>query len=276
MTMKNLSIGVFDSGVGGLTVLKEVRALLPGERIIYLGDTARVPYGNRSPATVTKYSFENALFLLTKGIKMLVIACNTSSALSMGFIKRRLPVPVVGVINAAAREAASKTAKGRIGVIGTKGTIKSGAYERAMNRINPELTVITRSCPLFVPIVEEGMEHDRIAYLAAHQYLSDLKSARIDVLVMGCTHYPMLEPVIQKVMGKQVDVVNTGKATAREVRAVLERRSLLRSGRDGTTEYYVTDGPAAFAEIGGRILGESLGRVRCLKGAGFKEPVPFL
>jgi glutamate racemase len=271
--MKNLAIGVFDSGVGGLTVLKEVRALLPHERIIYLGDTARVPYGNRSPATVTKYSFENALFLLTKGIKMLVIACNTSSALSLGMIKRKLPIPVVGVINAGAREAVSGTTKGRIGVIGTKGTVKSGAYEKAMSRLNPQIEIITRSCPLFVPIVEEGLEHDKIAYLAAEKYLGDLKNARIDVLVMGCTHYPILEPVIQKVMGKQVAIVNTGKATAREVRSILERKHLLRNLAKGLTEYYVTDAPETFAEIGSRFLGEAVGRVKCLKGTDFRDSV---
>jgi glutamate racemase len=273
--MKNLAIGVFDSGVGGLTVLKEVRALLPRERIIYLGDTARVPYGNRSPATVTKYSFENALFLLTRGIKMLVIACNTSSALSLPFIQRRLPIPVVGVISAGAREAVRETARGRVGVIGTKATVRSGAYEKAVHRLDGRIDVVTASCPLFVPIVEEGLENDRIALLAARKYLGGLRSARIDVLVMGCTHYPMLEPVIGRVMGEGVRIVNTGKATAREVRAVLEKKSLLRETEKGMTEYFVTDAPEAFAEIGSRILGEGVGRVKCLRGTDFKEPLPF-
>jgi glutamate racemase len=269
--MKNLAIGVFDSGVGGLTVLKEVRALLPQEQIIYLGDTARVPYGNRSPYTVTKYTLENALFLLTRGIKMLVIACNTASALSLNVIKKKLPIPVIGVIEAGAREAVAHTEKGRIGIIGTNATVRSKAYEKAVYRINPSIEVMSRSCPLFVPIVEEGLERDRVAQVMARKYLGDLKKVDLDVLVMGCTHYPMLEPVIAKVMGKGIRIVNTGRETAKEARELLERRALLRSRARASTEYFVTDAPEAFREVGSRFLGEPIQRVRILRSFDYRD-----
>lgn len=269
--MKNLSIGVFDSGMGGLTVLRELRSLLPHEHFLYLGDTARLPYGNRSAYTVTKYSLENALFLLTKGIKLLVIACNTSSALSLNIIKKKLPVPVIGVIEAGAREASRQTARKRVGVIGTKGTINSHAYVRAITKIDPAIAVFGQSCPLFVPIVEEGLEQDRVALLMAEKYLSGFAGKEIDVLVMGCTHYPVLQEVIQKVVGPDVSIVHTGRETAKEVRAVLEAKHLLRTKSKGITEYFVTDAPEAFREIGSRILGGEIEKVRRMKGSDFRD-----
>ncbi len=269
--MRKLAIGMFDSGVGGLTVLKEVRALLPHERIVYFGDTARLPYGNKSPQTVTKYALESALFLLTRGIKLLVIACNTSSAFALNILQKKLPVPVIGVIDPGAQEAVSHTKNGRIGVIGTKGTIKSMAYERSIKKISPRAVVISRSCPLFVPIVEEGLEDDEVAHLMAEKYLKDLKRSDIDVLVMGCTHYPALEKVIKKVMGKGVTIVHTGRETAKEVKNTLEKKRLLSDKPKGGCEYFVTDAPGAFEEIGGRLLGERLARVKSLKNLDFKD-----
>lgn len=262
---------MFDSGVGGLTVLREVRNALPHEHIIYLGDTARVPYGNRSPSTVTKYTIENALFLLTKGIKVLIIACNTSSALSLSIIKKKLPVPVIGVIDAGAREAVRKTNMGKIGVIGTKATIKSMAYEKAIRKINPRIEVFSRPCPLFVPIVEEGLENERVTSLMTEKYLGELSKSGIDVLLMGCTHYPVLEGVIQEFLGDSVSIVNTGRETAREVQAVLQKKGLLRTRAKSMTEYFVTDAPDAFAEVGSRIIGEPIAGVRRLKSFDFRD-----
>jgi len=269
--MQRLSIGMFDSGVGGLTVLKEVKALLPHEHIVYFGDTARLPYGNKSPQTVTRYALESALFLLTKGIKLLVIACNTSSAFALNILQKKLPVPVIGVIDPGAQEAVGHTKNRRIGVIGTKGTIRSMAYERSIKKISPDTTVISRPCPLFVPIVEEGLENDDVAYLMAEKYLKDLKRSDIDVLVMGCTHYPALEKVIKKVMGKKVTIVHTGRETAKEVKNTLEKKRLLNDKSRGGCEYFVTDAPEAFEEIGGRLLGERLTRVKSLKNLDFKD-----
>lgn len=269
--MRKLSIGMFDSGVGGLTVLKEVKALLPHEHIVYFGDTARLPYGNKSPQTVTRYALESALFLLTKGIKLLVIACNTSSAFALNILQKKLPVPVIGVIDPGAKEAVSHTRNRRIGVIGTKGTIKSMAYERSIKKISPGAVVISRPCPLFVPIVEEGLENDDVAYLMAEKYLKDLKRSDIDVLVMGCTHYPALEKVIKKVMGTRVTIVHTGRETAKEVKNTLEKKRLLNDKAKGGCEYFVTDAPEAFEEIGGRLLGERLTRVKSLKNLDFKD-----
>jgi len=269
--MRKFSIGMFDSGVGGLTVLKEVKALLPHEHIVYFGDTARLPYGNKSPQTVTRYALESALFLLTKGIKLLVVACNTSSAFALNILQKKLPVPVIGVIDPGAKEAVGHTKNRRIGVIGTKGTIRSMAYERSIKKISSGATVISRPCPLFVPIVEEGLENDEVAYLMAEKYLKDLKRSDIDVLVMGCTHYPALEKVIKKVMGKKVTIVHTGRETAKEVKNTLEKKRLLTDKAGGGCEYFVTDAPETFEEIGSRLLGERLTRVKSLKNLDFKD-----
>ncbi len=260
--MKDLSLGMFDSGIGGLTVLKEVRKLLPHEHIVYLGDTARVPYGNRSAAAVTRYSLENARFLLSKGIKMLIVACNTSSAIALPVLKKRLPVPVVGVIEPPSREAVAATRTKRIGVIGTRATIGSRAYERTIGRLDPSAQVVSRACPLFVPIVEEGLEADEIAKLTVEKYLGDFSRLSIDVLVMGCTHYPILEKRIRSLLGKGVYIVNTGKETAAEVRRVLEKNGALRASGKGGCDYFVTDAPDKLSDLGGRVLGEPLKRVR--------------
>jgi len=269
--MKTLSIGMFDSGVGGLTVLKEVKKLLPKEHITYLGDTARVPYGNRSPGIVAQYALESALFLLTKGIKILVIACNTSSALALNILKKKLPIPVLGVIDPGAKEAVAQTKKKKIGIIGTKATIKSKAYDMAVRRLDPEVRVISKSCPLFVPIVEEGLENDEIAYIITERYLKDFKQSDIDVLVMGCTHYPILEHAIKKSMGKGVNTINTGRETAKEVKKTLEKNGIINDTGKGGCEYFVTDSPEVFEEIGGRFLGERIKHVNFIKGLDYKD-----
>ncbi len=262
---------MFDSGVGGLTVLKEVKALLPSEHIIYFGDTARVPYGNRSPQAVAKYALESALFLLTKGIKLLAIACNTSSALALHLLQKKFPIPVIGVIEPCAKEVVQSTRNRRVGVIGTKATIKSGAYEKSITRLDPRIQVFSKPCPLFVPIAEEGLENDEVARLMAKKYLKDLIRSDIDTLVMGCTHYPILEKVIQDVAGKRVTIVNAGRETAKEIKNVLERRKLLNDKGKGGCEYFVTDSPETFEEIGNRILKEPLTKVKSLKNLDYKD-----
>jgi glutamate racemase len=269
--VKNLSIGMFDSGIGGLTVLKEVRSLLPAEHIVYLGDTARVPYGSKSPLTVTKYALESALFLLTKGIKVLVIACNTSAALSLSILKKKLPIPVLGVIDPGAKEAVAHTKNKKIGVIGTKATIRSMAYERAIKRLDPGIDVISRSCPLFVPIAEEGLEHDEVARIMAERYLKEFSQSGIDVLVMGCTHYPILEDVIKDVMGSSVAIVHTGRETAKAVKETLENEDIFNKTGKGGSEYFVTDSPDLFKEVGGRFLEEPLRHVTFLKNLDYKD-----
>lgn len=269
--MKTLSIGMFDSGIGGLTVLKEVRGLLPAEHIVYLGDTARVPYGNRSPETVIRYTLESAIFLLTKGIKILVVACNTSSALALSILKKKLPIPVVGVIDPGAKEAARLTKSKKIGIIGTKATIKSEAYERAIRKHNAAVEASSKACPLFVPIVEEGLEKDEIAFLMAQKYLGSLKDADIDVLILGCTHYPILEDVIRNIMGTGVSIVNTGRETAKEVKKTLEREGIIHDEGIGYCEYFVTDSPETFREMGSRFLGEEIADITFLKSLDYKD-----
>ncbi len=262
---------MFDSGVGGMTVLKEVRSLLPHEHIVYFGDTARVPYGNKSPRMVTKYALESALFLLTKGIKLLIIACNTSSAFALGILQKKMPIPVIGVIGPGSKEAVAHTRTKKIGVIGTSTTIESMAYDRSIKRLDPVIKIFSKACPLFVPIVEEGLEHDEVAHLMAEKYLKDLKSSGIDVLVMGCTHYPVLEDVIKKTMGDGVEIVHSGKETAKEAQMILGKNGLFNKRGRGKCEYFVTDAAESFRKIGGRILGEPLTHVRSLNNLDYKD-----
>ncbi len=262
---------MFDSGIGGLTVLKEVRRFLPREHILYLGDTARVPYGNKSPQTITRYALESAIFLLTKGIKILVVACNTSSALALDILKKKLSIPVLGVIEPGAREAVRLSKNKRIGIIGTKATISSMAYVKAMKRLDPDIEVLSKACPLFVPIAEEGLEGDRIALLTAEKYLDEFKKSSVDTLVMGCTHYPILENTIRTAMGNGVNIINTGIETAIEVKAMLEQKRLANDSGRGGAEYFVTDSPDSFREVGSRFLGEDIKRIKFLKSLDYKD-----
>jgi glutamate racemase len=256
------AIGIFDSGVGGLTVLREIFKALPQEDTIYFGDTARVPYGTKSPETVTRYAGEIASFLLKRDIKLLVVACNTASAVALPGLKRQLSIPVVGVIEPGARRAVEVTRSGRIGVIGTAGTIRSSAYTRAIKRLKPEAEVLTRACPLFVPLAEEGWIDNQVARLTAQSYLRELKDAAVDTLVLGCTHYPLLKPLIAEFMGPGVTLVDSAEETARTVTAILWDRKLLRpEAEKGNHHYYVTDIPAGFIRVGNRFLGGRLGDV---------------
>ena len=254
--MSSLPIGVFDSGLGGLTVLKEVRHHIPGENLIYFGDTARVPYGIKSAGTVTRFSHEIAAFLTGRGIKMLVVACNTASAAALGSLRESLPIPVIGVLMPGAYAASRATDTGRIGVIGTEGTINSGAYARLIRNIRPGAEVIGRPCPLFVPLVEEGRLTGNITELVAKEYLAPFRTEDIDTLVLGCTHYPLLKNVIGGVMGPGVRLIDSAHETAQEVLRVLTKAGTANgSGAEGYTEYNVTDAPERFKTIGERFLG---------------------
>ena len=256
------SIGIFDSGVGGLTVLREIMQTLPQEDTVYFGDTARVPYGTKSPETVTRYAGEITSFLVKRDIKLLVVACNTVSAVALPALKRQLSIPVVGVIEPGARRAVEVSRSGKIGVIGTAGTIRSSAYTRAIKRLKPDAVVLTRACPLFVPLAEEGWVDNQIARLTAQEYLRDLKEMGVDTLVLGCTHYPLLKTLIADVMGSGVTLVDSAAETARTVAAILAEKKLLRPPAEkGNHSYFVSDIPAGFVRVGNRFLGGKLGDV---------------
>src|SRR5512146_7876 len=263
------AIGLFDSGIGGLTVLKEIVRALPDENIIYLGDTARVPYGIRSAETVTRYSFENTQFLLSQEIKLLVVACNTASAISLEAVKKEYPLPVIGVLEPGARAAATATRTRKVGVIGTEATIGSGAYEKAIRRIAPDAEVISLACPLFVPLAEEGWTDNDVARLVAEKYLSPLRGSGIDTLVLGCTHYPLLKSVIGGAVGPGITLSDSATETAREVADVLEKLKWQGNGKGGSVRrFFVTDAPARFEKIGKRFLGEPLLRAEQVRVGG--------
>ena len=260
MTWK--SIGIFDSGVGGLTVLKEVVKALPQEDTIYLGDTARVPYGTKSPETVTRYSLQVTSFLVERDIKLLVVACNTASAVSLDALKNHFSIPIIGVIEPGARRAVSVTRSGKVGVIGTTATIQSSAYSKAIKKIDRGIEVVTRACPLFVPLAEEGWVDNEVARLTAWTYLQGLKDEGVDTLVLGCTHYPLLKGIIAEVMGDGVSLVDSAEETARTVAETLGAGDILRpSSERGNHHFFVTDVPAGFIRVGNRFLGGRLGDV---------------
>ncbi|MGK2945225.1 MAG: glutamate racemase [Desulfuromonadales bacterium] len=257
--MPERAIGVFDSGVGGLTVLRELRHQIPDEPLVYLGDTARVPYGTKSSPTVLRYAHEAARFLLAQRVKLLVIACNTASAVALDDLAKHYQVPVVGVIEPGARRALEITCNGRIGVIGTEGTIRSGAYERALRAGRPDIVVHVAACPLFVPLAEEGWACHEVARLAAREYLAPLLEAGIDTLVLGCTHYPLLKQMLQEVVGPAVQLVDSAQETAKVVAARLNEHQLLRQTAAALyPRYFVTDIPDRFERVGGAFLGEEL------------------
>ncbi len=252
---RELPIGVFDSGVGGLTVAKEIMNQLPGEQIVYFGDTARVPYGNKSRETVTTYSRQISQFLLSQEVKAIVIACNTASAFALETVQAEVPVPVVGVVKPGAITAAATTRNGRIGVIGTEGTVNSGLYRSFLTGLRPELQVFGKACPLFVPLVEEGWCEDDITRQIAKRYLAELLEQKVDTIVLGCTHYPLLREVIAETVGEDIALVNPAYETARELRALLEREGLL-SVRAQAAEhrFYVSDGAEKFRRFANSIL----------------------
>jgi glutamate racemase len=255
-------LGVFDSGIGGLTVAHALFERLPHESVIYFGDTARVPYGPKSPDTVRRYSAEILSFLLQRGVKAVVVACNTSTAHALDVLRERSPVPVLGVIEPGARAAVAATRGGAIGVIGTAGTIASGAYERAIRALRPDARVVSCACPLFVPLVEEGWFDHPATELVAHEYFAPLEAADIDVLVLGCTHYPLLKPLLHRVLGTSVLLIDSAEETAIAAQRELESRGLLADASHAATHTFViSDDEPHFRRVGARFLGERLQQV---------------
>ena len=285
---RNLPIGIFDSGVGGLTVYRALHKRLPSERYVYLGDTARVPYGTKSLSTVERYAIENARFLESRGMKLLVVACNTASALALPAIRRSVSVPVVGMIEPGAAEAVRESAGGRVGVIATESTVKSGAYSRAVAALAPELKVTERACPLFVSLAEEGWAGSEVARAVAEEYLRELRESEVSAVVLGCTHYPILRRVIQETLGESVKLIDSGEAAAEVVESLIDKEDLRRTATqelrdlheagaharflcDDLDHFYVTDAAERFAHVAERFLGAAPRRLEAVEVWGHDE-----
>ncbi|MBU1083846.1 MAG: glutamate racemase [Candidatus Omnitrophica bacterium] len=251
---------MFDSGVGGLTVAKRVRKVLPGENIVYFGDTARVPYGNKSRDTIIRFAGEIVRFLVKKNVKMIVVACNTASSFSLNAISKIYKGPVVSVISPGIKEAIKATRSGRVGVIGTSSTIGSGAYDRMMAVYGRGIKLFSKSCPLFVPLVENRFSKDEIAYSVVCKHLKDMQKDRIDTLILGCTHYPILKNMIMRVMGDEVTLVDSSGAVAEKVREVLRKNNMMRSEKcsPGWTRCYVSDDVKGFKDTARIFFKEDL------------------
>ena len=256
-------VGVFDSGIGGLTVVQEITRLLPNEQLVYFGDTARVPYGTKSRESVIRFSKDNVNVLLRHNVKIIVVACNTSTSWALGVLRKAYKVPIIGVIEPGSRRAVEASRRQRIGVIATPSTVNSGKYAQTILRMSPRAVVAAKACPLFVPLVEEGWLDHKVTEHVAREYLAPLKGQDVDTLILGCTHYPLLKPVLQKVMGPHVMLVDSAMETAREVKKLLEADGLLRvSRRPPRHEFLVSDEPEHFRTVAKRFLGHDLPHVR--------------
>jgi glutamate racemase len=256
------AIGIFDSGIGGLTVTKEIFRLLPNENVVYFGDTGRYPYGPRSPEIVRKFARQDVNFLLEHNIKFIVVACNTASSLALRYIQRIYNIPMLGVIEPGARGAITKSTTKRIGVIGTQGTINSFAYEKALKALNGSLRIYSRACPLFVALAEEGYIDQPATRLIAEDYLGELKKKKIDTLILGCTHYPLLKHNIAAVMGNDVKLIDSAEETAKATQQALSELNLLNSSTSiGKRQFFVSDSPEKFKRISQLFLGTKIGKV---------------
>lgn len=261
--MNSNPIGVFDSGIGGLTVVKEILKELPNESIVYLGDTARVPYGTRGKQIIQKFSLELANFLLKRKVKFLVVACNTISSISLREIQKISQVPAIGVIDGAAETAVSVTKTNAVGIIGTPATISSKSYEKAIKKLSPKVRIISQACPLFVPLAEEGLVDNKATLFIAEKYLKAFKNTKIDTLILGCTHYPILKKVIQKIMGKNISLVDSAKPTALKLKEILEKNGLVNGKSKVKYEFFVTDAPERVKKVATTFLGQALnGRLK--------------
>ena len=261
-----LPIGVFDSGVGGLTVVRAVMERLPFESIVYFGDTARVPYGVKSTATITGYAQQITEFLLKKKVKLLIVACNTIAAVAGQAVREMAPVPILDVIDAGARRAAAGTKSKQVGVIGTPATINSNAYARAIHRYDPGVRIYSQACPLFVPLVEEGWLDHPVTKLAAHEYLKPILAEHVDTLVLGCTHYPLLKPLFEQLLGPEISLVDSAEAMASITADLLAQEKLVNPSRvPPHYRFFVTDVPYRFQTIGERFLGRSLPQAELVK-----------
>lgn len=251
-------IGIFDSGVGGLTVFAEVKRLLPNESLIYLGDTARVPYGTKSAATVIRYSLENASFLAQRKVKAIVVACNTASAIALPALKEKFDIPILGVVAPGAKKALEITKNYVVGVIGTQATISSESYAEALRKLSDKVRVVSCACPLFVPLVEEGWLDNEVARSAAKVYLSNIKNEGIDVLILGCTHYPLLKNLISQEVGPKITLVDSAQATAYALDKLLKDAGLKNESLYKADQIYVTDLPLRFESVARRFLGDQI------------------
>ncbi len=259
---KQKPIGVFDSGIGGLTVVKRLASTLPKENIIYFGDTARVPYGSKSNSTVTEYSIQNSRFLLNKNVKAIIVACNTASSIAIPELRKIFDIPIIGMIEPGSKMALEKSRNKKIGVIGTRATVGNMAYSSEIKRMNKNAIVFEKSCPLFVPIAEEGWIEHRATFEIAEEYLHEFRDLGIDTLVLGCTHYPILAEVIQKVIGSNVMLIDSGVASSELIKSELEKSDLISDAEtDGEHEYYVSDIPVKFKEVAELFLGKQIDHV---------------
>ncbi|MDZ4722799.1 MAG: glutamate racemase [candidate division Zixibacteria bacterium] len=260
-------IGIFDSGVGGLTVAREVFNLLPYEHVVYFGDVGRSPYGGRSREIITQFTIQDVAFLQEHKVKYIICACNTVSAVAFDEVQKKYNIPMIGVISPGAKAAVAQTKNGRIGVIGTHATINSDAYAKTIRELNPSLKVFSLACPLFVPLAEEGYIDQEATYLIAKDYLQTMHDVGIDTLILGCTHYPLLRKVIADVMGDKVTLIDSGQETARVAQSVMQEKNLLRnenegSGkRNGEHQYFVSDVPEKFSQVASRFLGRLVDRI---------------
>ncbi len=257
----NAAIGVFDSGIGGLTVVRALRERLPGESIIYFGDPARFPYGSKSAETILRFAVEDAEFLLSRGVKMIVVACHSASSVALPELERRLRVPVLGVIEPGARALVEATQRRRVAVIGTRATIASAAYERAIRARRPDIEILAKPTPLFVALAEEGWLDGDITTTIVHRYLDDMVREGVDALLLGCTHFPLLAPAIAAALGPGVKLIDSSRETAAEAAAVLERENLLNTGGPVRHRFYLSDLSPNFERVGARFLGTQLGDV---------------
>ena len=257
--MVNRPVGVFDSGVGGLTVVSQLFRILPQEDIIYFGDTAHLPYGSKSKEAVTRYSLDIANFLKAQKVKIIVVACNTASSFALSSLRENIELPVIGVIEPGAQAAIDTTRNFRIGIIGTEGTVKSGAFEEVLKRIDRNVKVFSKPCPLLVPLVEEGWQDKPVTSQIAEEYLSPLKEKGIDTLILGCTHYPLLKKLLSRIMGQEISLIDTAEATAKAVEGKLREENLLRKGnRKAVYKFFVSDDPEKFLQLGSKFLGKSI------------------
>ena len=256
-------IGIFDSGIGGLTVVKKISSILPSENIVYFGDTARVPYGTKSNDTVIEYALQDAAYLQTHNVKLIIVACNTASSIALPALKKKFDIPVIGMIEPGAKLAMAKSSKGRIGVIGTNATVNNKAYSTELLKYNGDLEIFEKACPLFVPLAEEGWINHEATKLIADEYLHGLKEHKIDTLILGCTHYPILSGVIQNSVGEKVELIDSGVAASLVVKDYLEKENLLNTqSGDGKIDFYVSDLSAKFKEIAERFLGKPIDEIK--------------
>lgn len=252
--MDERKIGVFDSGLGGLTVVREIEKLLPHESIVYFGDIARLPYGSKSKETITEFSHQIMRFLQQQNVKAVIVACGTASSNALEELQKSYDLPIMGVVEPGARAAARATRSGRIGITGTEATIRSGAFERLLKKENSQIQVFNQACPLFVPLVEEGWFEDDVTRQVVRRYLASLKENRVDTVVLGCTHYPLLKKLVQQEMGEEVTLINPSRAVVEEMKAYLEEYGLENGASQGAYEFYGSDSTEKFSEFGRRVL----------------------